>query len=67
MPTPTEGPAGTLPVLAPMQGLVVSLQVKEGDLVRPGETIAVLEAMKMEHVVSAETGGIVRLVAATKG
>jgi len=66
-PTPTEGPEGTLPVLAPMQGLVVALEVKEGDLVRPGETVAVLEAMKMEHLVSAETGGIVRLIAATKG
>ncbi|MGE0132969.1 MAG: carboxyl transferase domain-containing protein [Blastocatellales bacterium] len=66
-PSPTEGPEGALPVPAPMQGLVVSLEVKEGDLVRPGQTVAVLEAMKMEHVVTTEVGGIVRLVAATKG
>ena len=65
--SPTEGPEGALPVPAPTQGLVVSLEVKDGDLVRPGQTVAVLEAMKMEHVVTAEVGGIVRLVAATKG
>ncbi|MCG3163651.1 MAG: Acetyl-coenzyme A carboxylase carboxyl transferase subunit alpha [Acidobacteria bacterium] len=66
-PLPTEGPEGALPVLAPMQGLVVSLEVKDGDPVRHGQAIAVLEAMKMEHVVTAEVGGIVRLVSATKG
>jgi len=64
---PTEGPADTLPVTAPMQGLVVALEVAEGDLVRPGQAVAVLEAMKMQHSVPAPMGGIVRLVAATRG
>lgn len=63
----TEGPAGSVPVPAPMQALVVSLDVAEGDLVRPGQTVAVLEAMKMEHVVSSPVGGVVRMIAATKG
>jgi acetyl/propionyl-CoA carboxylase alpha subunit/acetyl-CoA carboxylase carboxyltransferase component len=64
---PTQGPEGALPVLAPMQGLVVSLEVKEGDLAQPGATVAVLEAMKMEHVVVTESGGVVRMVATTVG
>jgi acetyl/propionyl-CoA carboxylase alpha subunit/acetyl-CoA carboxylase carboxyltransferase component len=66
-PAPLEGLDGATPVLVPMQGVVVSLEVKEGDLARPGQTIAVLEAMKMEHVVITEVGGLIRLVAATKG
>jgi biotin carboxyl carrier protein len=38
---------------APMQGTVVSIDVEVGDTVRAGEPVAVLEAMKMEHLVSA--------------
>jgi len=65
--TQTEGPPGTQPVTAPMQGLVVELQVAEGDLVRAGQAVAVLEAMKMQSVILAPVGGIVRMVAATRG
>ena len=63
----TEGPPGTQPVPAPMQGLLVEMQVAEGDLVRAGQSVAVLEAMKMQHVVGAPAAGIVRMVAATRG
>jgi acetyl/propionyl-CoA carboxylase alpha subunit/acetyl-CoA carboxylase carboxyltransferase component len=63
----TEGPPGTRAVAAPMQGLVVELQVVEGDLVRPGQTVAVLEAMKMQTTIPAPVGGMVRMVAATRG
>jgi acetyl/propionyl-CoA carboxylase alpha subunit len=62
-----EPPAGTVPVAAPLQGTIVSIDVGPGELVRPGQQIAVLEAMKMEHLVAAERGGVVRLVAAAKG
>jgi len=58
---------GTVPVAAPMQGSVVSIDVREGDLVHAGRQIAVIEAMKMEHVVKAETGGIVRSLHARPG
>ncbi len=64
---PTDGPEHTQPVLAPVQGLVVSIDVAEGDAVRAGQQIAVLEAMKMEFVVRATTGGVVRRVAAATG
>ena len=51
-------------VVAPMQGRVVSIDVREGDRVPAGRAVAVLEAMKMEHVVTAAASGIVRRVAA---
>ena len=62
-----KGPDGSEPVGAPMQGKVVSVDVKEGDKVHAGQQIAVLEAMKMEHLVHAAGSGIVRLVAASAG
>lgn len=64
---PKDGLEGEFAVCAPMQALLVSIDVKAGDRVRSGQTVAVLEAMKMEHVVTATVSGIVRLIAATKG
>ena len=46
-------------LLSPMPGLLVSLAVKEGDSVRAGEELAVLEAMKMENTLYAERDGVV--------
>jgi acetyl/propionyl-CoA carboxylase alpha subunit/acetyl-CoA carboxylase carboxyltransferase component len=58
---------GAEPVVAGLQATVGSIEVAEGDLVRPGQPVAILEAMKMEHVVAAETGGRVVRIAAAKG
>jgi acetyl/propionyl-CoA carboxylase alpha subunit/acetyl-CoA carboxylase carboxyltransferase component len=59
-----EAAAGTLAIVAPLQASLTRLSVSEGDLVSPGQQIAILEAMKMEHVVTAPGGGrIVRVVA----
>ena len=65
--TAGEGPEGTVAVSAPLQGTVVSVDVLDGDRVRPGQQIAVLESMKMEHLVAAPGGGIVRETRARKG
>ncbi|MDH3789683.1 MAG: hypothetical protein OES53_14080, partial [Xanthomonadales bacterium] len=46
-------------LLSPMPGLLVSVAVKEGDAVRSGEELAVLEAMKMENTLYAERDGVV--------
>ncbi|MGE5649935.1 MAG: carboxyl transferase domain-containing protein [Bacillota bacterium] len=62
-----QAPAGTVAVGVPMQGSVVSLDVREGDAVHAGQQVAVIEAMKMEHVVKAEAAGYVRLIAAKQG
>ena len=44
---------------APMPGKVVSFAVKAGDKVKAGQTLAVLEAMKMEHTIAAPADGVV--------
>nr|WP_256873468.1 carboxyl transferase domain-containing protein [Pseudomonas taiwanensis] len=62
-----EVPAGCVPLNAPSQGVLVSLDVQEGDAVAVGQPVAVLEAMKMEFVVKATQGGIVRALAVAPG
>jgi len=62
-----EAPAGTIAVLSPQQGTVVSIGVEPGQRVRAGEAVAVLEAMKMEHLIGAERSGIVRTVVTGAG
>jgi 3-methylcrotonyl-CoA carboxylase alpha subunit len=42
---------------APMPGKVVSFAVQAGDKVKPGQVLAVMEAMKMEHTLTAPTEG----------
>ncbi len=66
-PAPTATPAGTVAVAAPMQGKVVAISVAPGDVVRKGDAVAVLEAMKMEHLVIAGCSGRVHSVAAVPG
>jgi pyruvate carboxylase len=51
---------GSSVVRSPMQGTVVSIEVAEGDPVAAGQQLLVMEAMKMEHVVTAEVAGFVR-------
>jgi len=63
----TEGPDGTVAVSAPLQGMIISIAVKAGDTVRLHQPVSVMEALKMEHVVTAEVAGIVREVALEVG
>ncbi|MGM0586316.1 MAG: carboxyl transferase domain-containing protein [Pseudomonadota bacterium] len=60
-------PEDALAVAAPMQATVVSVSVAEGEVVAAGTQLAVLEAMKMEHVVVAPQGGRVRRAYAEPG
>ncbi|MDO9286725.1 MAG: biotin carboxylase N-terminal domain-containing protein, partial [Aquabacterium sp.] len=62
-----QGPDGTVPVFAPMLGTIVSLDVAEGDRVQAGQQLLVMEAMKMQHVVCATTGGHVRVLTVAVG
>jgi pyruvate carboxylase len=50
-------PEGVVPVTSPIHGRIVNINVEKGDAVAPGSIVTVIEAMKMEHVVVAETGG----------
>jgi propionyl-CoA carboxylase alpha chain len=54
-------------VRGPMPGLVVSIAVTEGQEVKAGETLAVVEAMKMENVLRAELDGVVKAIRASPG
>jgi 3-methylcrotonyl-CoA carboxylase alpha subunit len=59
--------AGAGLTLAPMPGRVVSVQVKAGQQVKAGDRLAVLEAMKMEHNLTAARDGQVAEVLVTQG
>lgn len=54
-------------LLSPMPGLLVSLAVAEGDAVKAGQELAVVEAMKMENVLRAEKDGTVAKIHAAAG
>ncbi len=49
-------------LLCPMPGLVVSIAVSEGQEIKAGETLAIVEAMKMENVLRAERDGVVKVI-----
>ncbi|KAA9381687.1 ATP-grasp domain-containing protein [Microbispora cellulosiformans] len=54
-------------LVSPMQGTIVKVVVADGDTVEPGDTVIVLEAMKMEQPLTAHKGGTVTGLAATAG
>lgn len=59
--------AGATQVTAPMPGTILAVNVKEGDAVKAGQVLMVLEAMKMENEIQAPCDGKVASVNATKG
>jgi propionyl-CoA carboxylase alpha chain len=66
MPVKATADAGKK-VLCPMPGLVVAIAVAPGQEVKAGETLAIVEAMKMENVLRAEHDGVVKSIFAKKG
>ena len=65
--TEEETPEGAGGVASPIQGTVVAIDVAVGDAVRQGQQVAVVEAMKMEHLITAPHAGIVRSVTMAPG
>lgn len=61
------GPTGPAPILAPMPGLIVRVNVVAGDTVEAGQGVVVMEAMKMENELRATAAGRVRSVEVTPG
>jgi len=61
------GPEGTIGFPTPIQGTIVAVQVAVGDTVQPGSKLVVVEAMKMEHVITSDRTGIVRAVGVVAG
>ncbi len=75
-PVPTVAPAATAApvtlsagesVNAPMPGNILRIDVKEGDKVKAGQTLLILEAMKMENEIAAPKDGTVVQIATSKG
>ncbi|MGE6696717.1 carboxyl transferase domain-containing protein [Hyphomonas sp. NPDC076900] len=60
-------PEGAVPILAPIQALVTSIAVAEGDTYDVGDELAVIEAMKMQHEVRAATAGRILRVLVSAG
>ena len=59
-PEKIEIPEGA--ILSPMQGMVVAIKVKVGDKVKKGDTVIVLEAMKMQTSIPSDHDGVVRKI-----
>jgi propionyl-CoA carboxylase alpha chain len=54
-------------IISPMPGLVVSIEVSEGQEIKSGEAVAIVEAMKMQNIIRAERDGTVKKVHVTGG
>ena len=54
-------------ITAPLPGTMTEILVKPGDKVEEGQTVAILEAMKMENEIQAESGGTVKEIKVAKG
>lgn len=64
---PAVAPTGGYEVKAPLPGVVVSIAVKVGDTVKAADTVAVLEAMKMENAIHAGKDGKVAGISVNPG
>ena len=68
LPRPAAKPAGAgKAVTSPLPGVIIEVAVKEGQAVKAGQKVAVIEAMKMENEIQAETDGTVTAVLVSKG
>lgn len=68
-PAPKKAPAAAAgeKVAAPMPGTIVSVNVSDGQSVKAGDVLVVLEAMKMENEIKAPSDGTITSVAVSKG
>jgi acetyl/propionyl-CoA carboxylase alpha subunit len=60
-------PSGPAPIIAPMPGLIIRVNVQPGDEIEAGHGVVVMEAMKMENELRATTSGRVKSVQVTPG
>lgn len=69
MPAPKaiEPLAGAFAIIAPIPGKILDIKVKVGDPVSVGQTVATLEAMKMENAVVSTTAGTVKEIPVERG
>ncbi|MBO4340001.1 MAG: biotin/lipoyl-binding protein [Bacteroidales bacterium] len=72
-PAPQQAPKAAAPagsgkaIKSPLPGIIISVDVKEGQAVKRGQKVAVIEAMKMENDILAESDGTVTAIHVSKG
>jgi len=67
-PAPAPKPAGAgKAVTSPLPGVIIEVSVKEGQAVKAGQKVAVLEAMKMENEIAATADGTITAIMVNKG
>ena len=66
-PAAPAAPAGAKTVTAPLPGTITKVTVKVGDTVNAGDTVLLMEAMKMENNITAEFGGTVKAILVDTG
>lgn len=64
---PVALPASGKPVVAPLPGTINDIKVKVGDKVNVGDTVVILEAMKMQNNIEAESAGTIVSIKVNKG
>lgn len=60
-------PSGPRPIVAPMPGMVVRIDVSEGDVIRAGQGVVIVEAMKMENELTSSADAIVTRILVAEG
>ena len=65
-PAPAAAGAGKS-ILSPLPGVIISVDVKQGDSVKRGDKVAVIEAMKMENDILSDVDGTVTAIHVSKG
>ena len=64
---PATASANGKPVVAPLPGTINDIKVKVGDKVNTGDTVVILEAMKMQNNIEAESAGTIVSINVSKG
>ena len=66
-PAPKAAPAGANAVIAPLPGTITQILVKVGQQIKAGDTVVMMEAMKMENSITAEYDGTVKAILVQQG
>lgn len=64
---PVRASGNEHPLKSPLPGVILELKVKEGDTVKSGQLLLILEAMKMENNIEADRDGVIERINAHKG
>lgn len=62
-----SAPSSATPLKSPLPGVVLEVRVREGDAVKEGQTVMILEAMKMENNIDAHKSGVIKSIERRQG